>query len=540
MREGRLCKGKGVLLLAPRVTLSFGSVVAPTPLISSNDHSLRRELAAKLNPASLASHKRVLKRLSAGRKQKALGSAARLSSGSGTVQSQLAALLHANQSRVIDLFRDWDVDGDGQVTMKEFRSALRTLGYDGPREEADALFRFLDKDGSGSMDFKEIHRALRQGAEQFVMSPQGSARGRTPAPPPQARGEQVPREHVPKPINRQGIQSAMSDTVKMLIADASVPNNGREAASRENGSARPQPPLWECMPHEEVDMIDELQEELRKAAAREAALLEENARLRQQVRAAVDERAKSVTQMATLARTLALSEMQWAIELKDVKERCHSLQELLAGRAQAAEQVLTRPAVGELGARDEGSLLREVRRLREDKQVLSKQLAVLSDPVLRPSSSHSRSGRGRGNGQSPNQQSTAHDSDRASQPSVSSVSTAFRATVESASVDPLALQSEIRAWRREKAEARVRAIKGEQQATADEAEAAHASDLAVKAAASASTATQQQEEEAAREAEAAAKEAEEAAQEAERAALAQELHRKHWQRAPPWRNTPER
>ena len=33
---------------------------------------------------------------------------------------------------MIDLFREWDSDGDGEITKKEFRSAMARMGLDLP------------------------------------------------------------------------------------------------------------------------------------------------------------------------------------------------------------------------------------------------------------------------------------------------------------------------------------------------------------------------------------------------------------------------
>ena len=44
------------------------------------------------------------------------------------VQEQLRQILIDNAVRVIDLFRDWDDDGDGRVSKKEFRKAMKMLG----------------------------------------------------------------------------------------------------------------------------------------------------------------------------------------------------------------------------------------------------------------------------------------------------------------------------------------------------------------------------------------------------------------------------
>ena len=45
------------------------------------------------------------------------------------------------QVRVIDLFREWDEDGDGTVSKKEFRKAMPLLGFDAPRAQADPAAR---------------------------------------------------------------------------------------------------------------------------------------------------------------------------------------------------------------------------------------------------------------------------------------------------------------------------------------------------------------------------------------------------------------
>ena len=38
-------------------------------------------------------------------------------------------VLAANRVRVIDLFRGWDEDGNGVVSLAEFRKAIAVLGY---------------------------------------------------------------------------------------------------------------------------------------------------------------------------------------------------------------------------------------------------------------------------------------------------------------------------------------------------------------------------------------------------------------------------
>ena len=81
-----------------------------------------------------------------------------------SVAEQLRDALSKAAVRVIDLFRDWDDDGDGVVTRKEFHKAMADLGFNVPKAEIDALFTEWDPDGSGSLDHKELTKRLRAGS----------------------------------------------------------------------------------------------------------------------------------------------------------------------------------------------------------------------------------------------------------------------------------------------------------------------------------------------------------------------------------------
>eukprot|EP00928_Gymnodinium_smaydae_P083223 TRINITY_DN6646_c0_g3_i1.p1 TRINITY_DN6646_c0_g3~~TRINITY_DN6646_c0_g3_i1.p1 ORF type:complete len:2452 (-),score=696.63 TRINITY_DN6646_c0_g3_i1:107-7033(-) len=78
-----------------------------------------------------------------------------------TVQEQLREYLHKNKTRVREMFKKWDEDGDGTVTKKEFRMGMRAFGLeDSTREQLDELFASFDKDGGGTIDFKELDKAI--------------------------------------------------------------------------------------------------------------------------------------------------------------------------------------------------------------------------------------------------------------------------------------------------------------------------------------------------------------------------------------------
>ena len=77
------------------------------------------------------------------------------------IREQIAHALRSNSVRVLDLFREWDTDGDGEVTRKEFHAAMSKMGLEVPDAEVYALFDEWDKDGGGALDFKELSRILK-------------------------------------------------------------------------------------------------------------------------------------------------------------------------------------------------------------------------------------------------------------------------------------------------------------------------------------------------------------------------------------------
>ena len=78
------------------------------------------------------------------------------------IQDQLRDVLVNNAVRVIDLFKEWDEDGDGTVSKKEFRRAMPMLKFEAPRKAIDALFDSWDPDGSGYIEYKELNNLLKR------------------------------------------------------------------------------------------------------------------------------------------------------------------------------------------------------------------------------------------------------------------------------------------------------------------------------------------------------------------------------------------
>jgi Ca2+-binding EF-hand superfamily protein len=82
--------------------------------------------------------------------------------GGASLVSRLREALGRSLARVIDLFREWDEDGNGTVSKKEFRQAMQMLGVQCKPSHADALFAELDVDGSGKLEYGEMHKQLRK------------------------------------------------------------------------------------------------------------------------------------------------------------------------------------------------------------------------------------------------------------------------------------------------------------------------------------------------------------------------------------------
>ena len=80
-----------------------------------------------------------------------------------SVPEQLKAILNEplRSVKVLDLFRDWDADGDGVIDRKELRQAVAALGYDASIADLDILFDELDADGDGTLQYAEFKKALR-------------------------------------------------------------------------------------------------------------------------------------------------------------------------------------------------------------------------------------------------------------------------------------------------------------------------------------------------------------------------------------------
>ena len=85
-----------------------------------------------------------------------------LDKGDAPVAEQLRAALIKNSVRVMDLFREWDENGDGTISKDEFRRAMPMLGMHAPDGATDEVFDSFDRDGGGTIDFRELNAQLKR------------------------------------------------------------------------------------------------------------------------------------------------------------------------------------------------------------------------------------------------------------------------------------------------------------------------------------------------------------------------------------------
>ena len=66
-----------------------------------------------------------------------------------------------NYGRAIDLFRRFDVDGDGSLSYEEFYAGMRDLNAPANNLELYVLAKKLDRDGNGLLDYLEFSKGLK-------------------------------------------------------------------------------------------------------------------------------------------------------------------------------------------------------------------------------------------------------------------------------------------------------------------------------------------------------------------------------------------
>lgn len=151
---------------------AIGDVAAEQAALDAKIGALHQRMARL--EGSMGKPRRVVRKKASIAQQMAMGDA-KLAKA---IQEIRTALL-AKMPKVVDLFRSFDVNGDGMVSRHEFRQVLPIL--DLPRfgaGEMDAMFEAIDSDKSGFVELSELNKLLRKGADvQLASSLQVGAKG---------------------------------------------------------------------------------------------------------------------------------------------------------------------------------------------------------------------------------------------------------------------------------------------------------------------------------------------------------------------------
>lgn len=113
----------------------------------------------------------------------------------GELMSALWHALDSTSLRVIDFFRECDIDGDGRISCAEFKGAMMALGLipqcqagveggdlSAAAAAVDGVFHHLDPDGSGTIEFEasvrqspSVAHSLASDTEPFFCGPRHAA-----------------------------------------------------------------------------------------------------------------------------------------------------------------------------------------------------------------------------------------------------------------------------------------------------------------------------------------------------------------------------
>ena len=85
--------------------------------------------------------------------------------GEGSAKEAIACIfdhLSKTKSKVVDVFKKIDGDGNGELDADEFRLAMQMLGLDLPRSQAKMVLDEFDEDGNGTIDVEEFINKMRE------------------------------------------------------------------------------------------------------------------------------------------------------------------------------------------------------------------------------------------------------------------------------------------------------------------------------------------------------------------------------------------
>ncbi|KAH9556684.1 hypothetical protein CY35_07G043100 [Sphagnum magellanicum] len=81
-------------------------------------------------------------------------------------KSRSQGLSEEQKQEIHEAFDLFDADGSGIIDAKEFKVAMRALGFEPKKEEIKKMIADIDKDGSGTIDFEEFLQMMTTKMEE--------------------------------------------------------------------------------------------------------------------------------------------------------------------------------------------------------------------------------------------------------------------------------------------------------------------------------------------------------------------------------------
>ena len=156
------------------------------------------------------------------------------------IHEQLTEALLSHSMRIIDLFKKWDDDGDGEITKREFEKALPLVGIDLPRgDQLDALFNAFDADGSGSISFQEFFKLLKRGETAKLYAEKRRAQLQALREARDQAEDMVPLDKLKKEIMRECTRlKPLGDPTAGLLAGLNISAESEDAKSDTKSDAK--------------------------------------------------------------------------------------------------------------------------------------------------------------------------------------------------------------------------------------------------------------------------------------------------------------
>jgi Ca2+-binding EF-hand superfamily protein len=76
------------------------------------------------------------------------------------LKRQAAGKLMTEEEEIMRAFKLFDVNGDGTITSDELRKMMKSLGSDLTQEEVELLIKEADYDGNGELDLAEFTKFM--------------------------------------------------------------------------------------------------------------------------------------------------------------------------------------------------------------------------------------------------------------------------------------------------------------------------------------------------------------------------------------------